>query len=215
MRKTPSFTTRRGNSVSRNSTSRWEDLGAIDMRGFVDRKQDLQSGSKRATIRSWKNYYTILCGQLMCFFKDESSFYENIAAAPPVYIYGARCEPFPEYVKRKHAFRLATQDGAEYIFACSDERQMLEWVAKVKFHADLAPSNQLKSYAYHAAEATPLPPMRRYDAGSRSSDELPPMPMRRSIRDDTSRPISRVSAFDAYDGAQQNSAVRSSAGRKF
>ncbi|VDO12487.1 unnamed protein product, partial [Haemonchus placei] len=120
MRKTPSFTTRRGNSVSRNSTSRWEDLGAIDMRGFVDRKQDLQSGSKRATIRSWKNYYTILCGQLMCFFKDESSFYENIAAAPPVYIYGARCEPFPEYVKRKHAFRLATQDGAEYIFACSD-----------------------------------------------------------------------------------------------
>ncbi|PIO70965.1 spectrin repeat-containing domain protein [Teladorsagia circumcincta] len=213
MRKTPSFTTRRGNSVSRNSTSRWEDLGAIDMRGFVDRKQDLQSGSKRATIRSWKNYYTILCGQLMCFFKDESSFYENIAAAPPVYIYGARCEPFPEYVKRKHAFRLATQDGAEYIFACSDERQMLEWVAKVKFHADLAPSNQLKSYAYHAAEATPLPPMRRYDAGSRSSDELPPMPMRRSIRDDTSRPISRVSAFDAYDGAQQNSAVRSSAGQ--
>ncbi|KAK6022938.1 spectrin repeat-containing domain protein, partial [Ostertagia ostertagi] len=104
MRKTPSFTTRRGHSVSRNSTSRWEDLGAIDMRGFVDRKQDLQSGSKRATIRSWKNYYTILCGQLMCFFKDESSFYENIAAAPPVYIYGARCEPFPEYVKRKHAF---------------------------------------------------------------------------------------------------------------
>ncbi|XGW05367.1 hypothetical protein V3C99_016045 [Haemonchus contortus] len=213
MRKTPSFTTRRGNSVSRNSTSRWEDLGAIDMRGFVDRKQDLQSGSKRATIRSWKNYYTILCGQLMCFFKDESSFYENIAAAPPVYIYGARCEPFPEYVKRKHAFRLATQDGAEYIFACSDERQMLEWVAKVKFHADLAPSNQLKSYAYHAAEATPLPPMRRYEAGSRSSDELPPMPMRRSTREETSRPTSRVSAFDAYDGAQTNSPARSTAGR--
>lgn len=33
MKKTPSFTTRRGHSVSRNSTSRWEDMGAIDMRG--------------------------------------------------------------------------------------------------------------------------------------------------------------------------------------
>ncbi|ETN74189.1 hypothetical protein NECAME_13133 [Necator americanus] len=154
MRKTPSFTTRRGHSMSRNSTSRWEDMGAIDMRGFVDRKQDLQSGGKKATIRSWKNYYTILCGQLMCFFKDEAAFYDNLAAAAPVYIYGARCEPFPEYIKRKHAFRLATQDGAEYVFACSDERQMLEWVAKVKFHAGLAPSNQLKSYNYHGGVST-------------------------------------------------------------
>ncbi|KAE9418301.1 hypothetical protein Angca_009245, partial [Angiostrongylus cantonensis] len=148
MKKTPSFNTRRGRSVSRNSTSRWEDMGAIDMRGFLDRKQDLQSGGKKATIRSWKNYYTILCGQLMCFFKDESALYGNLAAAAPVYIYGARCEPFPEYVKRKHAFRLATQDGAEYVFACADERQMLEWVAKVKFHAGLAPSNQLRSFSY-------------------------------------------------------------------
>ncbi|KAL6743755.1 hypothetical protein Aduo_016762 [Ancylostoma duodenale] len=200
MKKTPSFTTRRGHSVSRNSTSRWEDMGAIDMRGFVDRKQDLQSGGKKATIRSWKNYYTILCGQLMCFFKDESAFYDNLAAAAPVYIYGARCEPFPEYVKRKHAFRLATQDGAEYVFACTDERQMLEWVAKVKFHAGLAPSNQLKSYNYHASETLPIaPPLRRYD--SRSSDEVPPVAMRRSFRDETSRPTSRVSAFDSYDGS--------------
>ncbi|VDL86070.1 unnamed protein product [Nippostrongylus brasiliensis] len=30
------------------------------------------------------------------------------------------CEPFPEYVKRKRAFRLATQDGAEYVFRCAD-----------------------------------------------------------------------------------------------
>ncbi|KHJ95181.1 spectrin repeat-containing domain protein [Oesophagostomum dentatum] len=200
MKKTPSFTTRRGHSITRNSTSRWEDMGAIDMRGFVDRKQDLQSGGKKATIRSWKNYYTILCGQLMCFFKDESAFYDNIAAAPPVYIYGARCEPFPEYVKRKHAYRLATQDGAEYVFACADERQMLEWVAKIKFHAGLTPSNQLKSYNYNASEAVPVaPPLRRYE--SRSSDEAPPpVPIRSSFRDDTSRPTSRVSAFDSYDG---------------
>ncbi|KIH45778.1 PH domain protein [Ancylostoma duodenale] len=214
MKKTPSFTTRRGHSVSRNSTSRWEDMGAIDMRGFVDRKQDLQSGGKKATIRSWKNYYTILCGQLMCFFKDESAFYDNLAAAAPVYIYGARCEPFPEYVKRKHAFRLATQDGAEYVFACTDERQMLEWVAKVKFHAGLAPSNQLKSYNYHASETLPIaPPLRRYD--SRSSDEIPPVAVRRSFRDETSRPTSRVSAFDSYDGSYSLERTGSNVGRGF
>lgn len=45
-------------------------------------------------------------------------------------------------------FRLATQDGSEYVFACADERQMLEWIAKIKFHASLTPSNQLRSYPY-------------------------------------------------------------------
>ncbi len=71
----------------------------------MDRKQELQNGGKKATIRSWKNYYSILCGQLLCFFKDEDAFMENMASAPPVYILGAHCEPFPEYVKRRNAFK--------------------------------------------------------------------------------------------------------------
>ncbi len=42
-----------------------------DMEGMLERKQELQSGGKKATIRSWKYYYTVLCGQLLAFFKDE------------------------------------------------------------------------------------------------------------------------------------------------
>ena len=42
-----------------------------EMEGYLERKQELQSGSKKATIRSWKYYYTVLCGQLLCFFKDQ------------------------------------------------------------------------------------------------------------------------------------------------
>ena len=41
-----------------------------EMEGMLERKQELQGGGKKATIRSWKNYYTVLCGQLLCFFKD-------------------------------------------------------------------------------------------------------------------------------------------------
>lgn len=64
------FSTRRGASVRRSSSHRWaDDMSQIDMTGYVDRKQELQSGGRRATLRSWKNYYTILCGQLLCFFK--------------------------------------------------------------------------------------------------------------------------------------------------
>lgn len=97
----------------------WDDLNSIDMSGYkkinqkkfkiffsyIDRKQNMQSGGKRATFRSWKNYYTILCGQLLCFFKDEDTFMENMASAPPVYILHAQCVVYPEYLKRKHVFK--------------------------------------------------------------------------------------------------------------
>ena len=46
------------------------ELPPAEMEGLVERKQELQSGGKKATIRSWKHYYTVLCGQLLCFFKD-------------------------------------------------------------------------------------------------------------------------------------------------
>ena len=42
-----------------------------DMEGVLERKQELQTGGKKATIRSWKSYHTVLCGQLLCFFKDK------------------------------------------------------------------------------------------------------------------------------------------------
>ena len=46
------------------------DLPPSEMEGYLERKQELQNGGKKATIRSWKNFYTVLCGQLLCFFRD-------------------------------------------------------------------------------------------------------------------------------------------------
>uniref|UniRef100_A0A914XIB6 Spectrin alpha chain n=1 Tax=Plectus sambesii TaxID=2011161 RepID=A0A914XIB6_9BILA len=176
-RRTPTFTTRRAHSLRR--VRQWDDLASIDMHGHVDRKQQMQSGGKKATIRSWKNYYTILCGQLLCFFKDEDSFMENMAAAPPVYILGARCALYPEYHKRRHAFKLLTQDGAEYLFATADDKQTNEWVAKISFHASLEPSNQLKSFenAVHPQQMTSdapthAPPPRPSDAPRRHTTDM-------------------------------------------
>uniref|UniRef100_F1LAX5 Spectrin beta chain n=1 Tax=Ascaris suum TaxID=6253 RepID=F1LAX5_ASCSU len=169
-RKTPTFTTRRSHSLKRMKT--WEDYGSIDMHGHLDRKQDLQSGGKKATIRTWKRYYTILCGQLLCFFKDEESFMENSAASAPVNILHAECNACPEYMKKKNAFRLKMQDGSEYLFACSDEKLMLEWVAKIKFHASLAPAQQLRSF--DRGETPPLhaPPPRPGEIPRRHTTEV-------------------------------------------
>jgi spectrin beta len=122
-RRTPSFTTRR--AVSVRKVRAWDELAAIDKHGYLERKHELQSTGKRAAVRSWKTYYTILCGQLVAFFKvvevfifvftftiqlqDEEAFMENTAAAPPVYILHAQCMPCTEYVKRKCVFKLRAQ----------------------------------------------------------------------------------------------------------
>ncbi|KAI6189412.1 Karst [Aphelenchoides bicaudatus] len=142
--KSRNFTTRRTQSIKK--MKQWSELKSIDMNGHIDRKQELQSGGKKATIRSWKNYYVILCGQLLCFFKDEDSFFENMAAAPPVYILHARCVVFPEYAKPKHTFKLNTTDGCEYLFSCESYAKMMEWIDRINFHARLDPSHQLTSY---------------------------------------------------------------------
>ena len=46
-----------------------------DMEGMLERKHLHQSGGKLATLRSWKSYYTVLAGQLLCFFKDQHGLY--------------------------------------------------------------------------------------------------------------------------------------------
>lgn len=42
-----------------------------EIEGFLERKHELQKGRTKAPLRSWKTYYTVLVGQLMCFFKDD------------------------------------------------------------------------------------------------------------------------------------------------
>ena len=56
-----------------------ETLPPAEIEGLLERKQDLQGGGKRATMRSWRMFYTVLCGQLLCFFKDKHG--EQRAAA--------------------------------------------------------------------------------------------------------------------------------------
>lgn len=50
-KRTPSFTTRR-------RTQSFRKLPPVEIRGLLDRKQELQSGGKKAPVRSWKTFYT-------------------------------------------------------------------------------------------------------------------------------------------------------------
>ncbi|XP_043236847.1 spectrin beta chain, non-erythrocytic 2-like isoform X8 [Amphibalanus amphitrite] len=175
-KRTPSFTTRRRTQSFRKAKrlEELENLPPVEMDGMLERKQELQSGGKKATIRSWKHYYTVLCGQLLCFFKDMDDFANSKAAAPPLILYQARCERALNYTKKKHVFRLSPSDGSEFLFAVYNEEQLQEWINKIEFHAQLPPSQQLLSYD----RQTGLPGGGADGGSSCSSAEPSPAPVR-------------------------------------
>lgn len=146
-KRTPSFTTRRrAQSFRKNQQSDQLDLPPVEIQGLLERKHELQSGGKRSPVRAWKSFFTVLCGQLLCFFKDEEDFFQKKAATAPVNILNARCEKADNYTKRKNVFRLHLPDGSEFLFLAANKIELLDWVNKLSFHASLPPNLQLMSY---------------------------------------------------------------------
>ena len=112
--------------------------------GFLERKQQNQSGGKRSTIRSWKTYYTVLSGPILCFFKDENDFKEAKNASPPILIHNAQIEEAKDYTKKKYVIRLITQDSSEFLFDASTRDNQKNWIEKLMLSAELAPSESVK-----------------------------------------------------------------------
>lgn len=146
VRRTPSFTTRRRAQSFRKNQQADFDLPPVEIQGMLERKHELQSGGKKAPVRSWKLFYTVLCGQLLCFFKDEDDFRQKKAATAPVNILNARCEKAENYTKKKNVFRLHLPDGSEFLFLASNPDSCADWINKMSFHASLPPNLQLMSY---------------------------------------------------------------------
>uniref|UniRef100_A0A1B0AD16 Spectrin beta chain, non-erythrocytic 5 n=1 Tax=Glossina pallidipes TaxID=7398 RepID=A0A1B0AD16_GLOPL len=146
-KRTPSFTTRRrAQSFRKNQKGEAFDLPPVEIQGVLERKHGLQSGGKKAPVRSWKQFHTVLCGQLLCFFKDENDFLQQKTATAPVNILGAKCERAEDYTKKKYVFRLKLPDGSEFLFEAPSLELMNDWVRKISFHASLPPNLQLLSY---------------------------------------------------------------------
>jgi spectrin beta len=149
---TPSFTTRRRaasfRKLGKGGTANVDQsfLPPVEIQGTLDRKHELQSGGKRAPVRSWKQFHTVLCGQLLCFFKDVNDFIDQKAATAPVNILDAKCEKAENYTKKKNVFRLRLHDGSEFLFEAPSYDEMNDWVNKICFHANLPPNLQLMSY---------------------------------------------------------------------
>merc|ERR1712038_1670814 len=123
--------------------------------GFLERKQQNQSGGKRSTIRSWKTYYTVLSGSILCFFKDENDFKEAKNASPPILIHNAQIEEAKDYTKKKYVIRLITQDSSEFLFDASSRDNQKNWIEKLMLSAELAPSESVKRSTLNMEQNSP------------------------------------------------------------
>lgn len=81
VRRAPSFITRRRTSTISQRTA---ELPPSDIEGLLDRKHELQIGGKRAPVRSWKTHYTVLCGHMLAFFKDQEALRLKDTNIPPI-----------------------------------------------------------------------------------------------------------------------------------
>jgi hypothetical protein len=132
----------------------------VMIEGFLERKQQSNSGGKRSTIRSWKNYYTVLSGQILCFFKDQHDFKESKAAAAPILIQNASCEKASDYTKKKHVIRLVTADGSEFLVQASNGESQEAWLEKMQLTSRLAPKESvIQSTLQRPSNAPPEPPL--------------------------------------------------------
>nr|XP_040222398.2 spectrin beta chain, non-erythrocytic 1 isoform X3 [Anopheles coluzzii]XP_049461127.1 spectrin beta chain, non-erythrocytic 1 isoform X3 [Anopheles coluzzii] len=215
VKRAPSFTTRRrAQSFRKNqraggpgSESDASLLPPVEIQGMLERKHELQSGGKKAPVRSWKPFYTVLCGQLLCFFKDGEDFAMQKAATAPVNILNAKCERAENYTKKKNVFRLVLLDGSEFLFMTNSKESLSEWVNKLAFHAALPPNLQLLSYDESMKQNNSAPDMKsissaqsptpdRSDAASSISS--------RTSSPDSQRRDSRTSLNSAKSGSGSN-----------
>ncbi|CAL8090883.1 unnamed protein product [Orchesella dallaii] len=198
-KRTPSFTTRRRTASFRNKKKLAENLPPVEIEGYLERKHELQAGGKRAAVRSWKHYYVLLCGQLMCFFKDQEDFeLSKVGSSSPISVYLAKCEIASDYTKRKYVFRVKPTDGSEFLFAADTQEIMDAWVKKINFHALLDPKNQLEKMDTDMEQCErgrmmppppPPPKTRAYESSSTDDDE--PYPRKPKPRSNLQQPRSR------------------------
>ncbi|KAH0622861.1 hypothetical protein JD844_025634 [Phrynosoma platyrhinos] len=78
------------------------------MEGFLHRKHEWESHSKKASNRSWHNVYCVINNQEMGFYKDAKAASSGIPyhSEIPVSLKEAVCEVAVEYKKKKHVFKL-------------------------------------------------------------------------------------------------------------
>ncbi|NXJ69354.1 SPTB2 protein, partial [Rostratula benghalensis] len=110
-----------------------QEIPSAQMEGFLHRKHEWETHSKKASSRSWHNVYCVINNQEMGFYKDSKAAASGIPYHNeiPVSLKEAVCEIAVDYKKKKHVFKLRLTDGNEYLFQAKDDEEMNMWIQAI------------------------------------------------------------------------------------
>ncbi|NXC43897.1 SPTB2 protein, partial [Penelope pileata] len=110
-----------------------QETPSAQMEGFLHRKHEWETHSKKASSRSWHNVYCVINNQEMGFYKDSKAAASGIPYHNeiPVSLKEAVCEIAVDYKKKKHVFKLRLTDGNEYLFQAKDDEEMNTWIQAI------------------------------------------------------------------------------------
>ncbi|KAH8380943.1 spectrin beta chain isoform X1 [Drosophila serrata] len=110
--------------------------------GYVTRKHEWDSTTKKASNRSWDKVYMAARAGRISFFKDQKGYKSNpeltFRGEPSYDLQGAAIDVATDYTKKKHVLRVKLANGAEFLLQAHDDNEMSQWVSSLKAQSDSA-----------------------------------------------------------------------------
>ncbi|XP_037941543.1 spectrin beta chain isoform X2 [Teleopsis dalmanni] len=134
--------------------------------GYLIRKHEWESTTKKASNRSWDKLYIVARAGRICFYKDIKSFKSNpeltFRGEPSYELQGAQVEIANDYTKKKHVLRIKLSNGAEFLLQAHDDNEMVLWVNSVKAQSETGTVAESRSQTLPAISQKDEPKRRSF-----------------------------------------------------
>ena len=128
---------RNGNDVTSASSPKDQRKASLStVEGILQRKQELESGGKKAHARAWKTLYTVLRDHQLFFYREKKDAQSTNYAAPPIDLKDGFCEEASDVARRKNAFRVLCDDDSDFLFVAKDPSDLERWVTNINEAAE-------------------------------------------------------------------------------
>ncbi|CAH8502625.1 unnamed protein product [Schistosoma bovis] len=134
-----------------------------DFEGVLTRKHEWETGTKKASSRSWHELYFVLSATsfTLSAYKEQKHAKERpgdlYRHELPVNLVGASAAPAYNYAKRSFVFRLKLSNGGESLFQAHSEKHMHSWVQAINAVASSASGQPMESSSSAGGRAATLP----------------------------------------------------------
>jgi len=105
---------------------------AIKIAGYLARKHTMEGSHKKASQRTWKQYFVSLKDTDLNFHREEADFKNGVDPVQVFDIIDSRCEVASDYHKKKNVFRLKLASGKEYLLHAKAPDELSLWIQHIR-----------------------------------------------------------------------------------